>query len=46
MLLELAVEAGCNRIVTFNLKDFAGVEQFGVKAITPGECLKEIGAVP
>jgi putative PIN family toxin of toxin-antitoxin system len=46
MLLELAVEAGCNRIVTFNLKDFAGIEQFGLKAIRPGEFLKEIGARP
>jgi predicted nucleic acid-binding protein len=46
MLLELAVEAGCNRIITFNLKDFAGVEQFGVRPILPGEFLKEIGVLP
>jgi putative PIN family toxin of toxin-antitoxin system len=46
MLLELAVEAACNRIVTFNLRDFAGIEQFGVKAVAPSEFLKEIGDFP
>jgi len=46
MLLELAVEAGCNRLITFNLKDFTGIEQFGVKAVGPGNFLKEIGATP
>jgi putative PIN family toxin of toxin-antitoxin system len=46
MLLELAVEAACNRIITFNLKDFAGIEQFGVKAVAPSDFLKEIGVLP
>jgi hypothetical protein len=46
MLLELAVKATCNRMVTFNLKDFAGIEQFGLKAIVPSEFLTEIGALP
>ena len=46
MLLELAVEAGCNRIITFNLKDFAGIEQFGLKAVEPRQFLNEIGALP
>jgi putative PIN family toxin of toxin-antitoxin system len=46
MLLELAVEAGCNRIVTFNVKDFAGIEQFGLKAVGPHEFLKQIGVLP
>jgi putative PIN family toxin of toxin-antitoxin system len=46
MLLELAVEAQCTRIITFNLKDFARVEQFGVRAVRPGEFLNEIGALP
>ena len=35
MVLEVAVEAGCRYIVTFNLGDFAGVEKFGLQAITP-----------
>jgi predicted nucleic acid-binding protein len=45
MLLELAVEAGCNRIVTFNLRDFRGIERFGLRAVTPHEFLTEIGVV-
>jgi putative PIN family toxin of toxin-antitoxin system len=35
MVLELAVEAGCEYIITYNLDDFKGIEQFGVEAITP-----------
>src|SRR5678816_1556391 len=35
MVLEVAVEAGCEVIVTFNLRDFVGVEQFGLRALTP-----------
>lgn len=46
MLLELAVEAECNRLITFNLKDFAGADQFGVKAVGPSEFLHEIGVLP
>ena len=43
MLLELAVEAGCTRIVTFNAHDFRGIEQFGLRAVRPQDFLKEIG---
>jgi putative PIN family toxin of toxin-antitoxin system len=46
MLLELAVEAGCQAIVTFNIRDFSGIEQFRVRAVTPREFLKEIGELP
>jgi predicted nucleic acid-binding protein len=46
MLLELAVEAGCQRIVTFNQRDFRGIEQFALRAVTPQEFLQEIGVVP
>jgi predicted nucleic acid-binding protein len=46
MLLELAVEAGCNRIVTFNVRDFQGIERFGLQAVTPNDFLMEIGVVP
>ena len=45
MVLELAVEAGCDRIVTFNRKDFAGIEKFGIQAVTPGEMLRELGEI-
>ncbi|GAA5523001.1 putative toxin-antitoxin system toxin component, PIN family [Aliifodinibius salicampi] len=43
MILELAVEAGCEYIITYNLDDFKGVEQFGVEAITPKQFLIKIG---
>lgn len=45
MLLELALVAGCDYIVTFNTRDFTGVEQFGVEVITPGDFLRQIGEV-
>jgi putative PIN family toxin of toxin-antitoxin system len=39
MVLEVAVEAQCEYIVTFNTQDFAGVEQFGLRTLTPGAFL-------
>ena len=42
-VLELAAEAGCEIVVTHNVRDFAGSERFGVIAITPGEFLRRIG---
>lgn len=45
LVLEVAVAAGCNRIVTFNRRDFRGCEQFGIQAVTPREFLLEIGAL-
>ena len=39
MVLEVAVEAQCECIVTFNTRDFAGVEQFGLHTLTPGAFL-------
>src|SRR5579871_1695567 len=42
MVLELAVEAQCNCIVTFNRKHFAAVEkQFGIRVLGPKEFLQE-----
>lgn len=43
MLLELAVDAQCDTIVTFNVRDFRGVHQFGLRALRPQEFLTEIG---
>lgn len=43
MLLELAVKAQCDYLITFNLRDFQGIEQFGISAIRPHEFLKIIG---
>lgn len=43
MVLELAVEASCEYIVTFNRKDFVGAEQFGLQVIAPKDFLRVIG---
>ena len=43
MVLELAVTAGCNYIITYNVNDFKGIENFGIKAITPKEFLELVG---
>jgi predicted nucleic acid-binding protein len=45
MVLGLAVKAGCQFIVTYNLRDFAGCERFQVRALPPVEFLKYIGVV-
>ena len=45
MVLELAVAARAD-VVTHNLKDFGGVEQFGLRALSPRTFLAEIGALP
>jgi putative PIN family toxin of toxin-antitoxin system len=46
MVLELAVKAGCESIITYNTRDFAGVEQFGLKLLEPSEFLRLIGKLP
>jgi putative PIN family toxin of toxin-antitoxin system len=42
MVLELAVEAQCDYIVTFNVRDFDGCERFGISAVRPQEFLRLI----
>ena len=44
-VLELAVESNCDYIVTFNTKDFAEAEKFGIKAVKPNEFLRIIGEI-
>ncbi|MCO6450721.1 MAG: putative toxin-antitoxin system toxin component, PIN family [Caldilineales bacterium] len=46
MVLELAVASESKIIVTFNEKDFAGCEQFGIEAINPRSFLQRIGVLP
>ncbi len=41
-LLELAIASGTKLIVTHNTKDFKGVEELGVRSITPQAILEEI----
>jgi predicted nucleic acid-binding protein len=45
MVLEIAVEAECDAIITFNHRDFAGVDQFELRVLTPRQFLKEIGEI-
>lgn len=45
LLLELAVSARCEYIVTHNIGDFKGSDKFGIKAVTPKEFLQIIGEV-
>jgi putative PIN family toxin of toxin-antitoxin system len=45
MVLELAVKAGCDSVVTYNVRDFVGVERFGLRVATPAEFLQSIGAL-
>ena len=45
MVLELAVESECEYIISFNKKDFIGVEKFNLKIVTPKEFLKIIGEI-
>ncbi len=43
MVLELAIKANCNYIVTYNKRDFVGIKQLGVEAIDPATLLSLIG---
>lgn len=45
LILELAVSARCDYIVTHNLTDFKGVDKFGIKVVTPGMFLTIIDEV-
>ena len=46
MVLELAVASRSKFIVTFNERHFAGCEAFGIRVVTPGTFLEEIGEIP
>ena len=45
MVLELAVASKSEAIITYNKRDFSGVEQFGVRLMTPQELLVELGEI-
>jgi predicted nucleic acid-binding protein len=42
LVLELAVAAKITTIVTHNIKDFKGIDKFGVEAITPKTLLERL----
>lgn len=44
-VLELAIESNSEYIITYNVKDFKGVDKFNIKAITPKEFLVMIGEI-
>ena len=45
LVLEVAVAADCDVIVTYNLRDFAGVDRFHLRALSPGAFLDELRGV-
>jgi putative PIN family toxin of toxin-antitoxin system len=45
MLLELAVKARCQYIVTYNTRNFRGAAQFGIAVVTPKAFLEAIGVL-
>jgi putative PIN family toxin of toxin-antitoxin system len=42
LVLELAVAANCNAVITHNVRDFVGARRFGVRVLSPGEFLNEL----
>jgi putative PIN family toxin of toxin-antitoxin system len=43
MVLELAVKARCDSVVTHNIRDFSGIDKFGISVTTPANFLRNIG---
>jgi putative PIN family toxin of toxin-antitoxin system len=41
-ILEVAIASQTNIIVTYNIRDFKGIDKFGIRTITPKQLLKEI----
>jgi len=42
LVIEVSVASQNRSVITFNLKDFGSVTQFGIKAETPGDFLNRI----
>ena len=43
LVLEVAVESQSEYIITFNKKDYKGIDKFGIKVVTPQEFMVERG---
>lgn len=41
MILDLGVRSNCHYIVTYNTRDFIGVNKFGIQVVTAQEFLKK-----
>lgn len=42
MIAELAVAAECSAVVTHNVRDFAGIDAFGIDVLTPAKMLHRL----
>lgn len=45
LVLEVAVAAECEAVITYNLRDFAGAERLGIQILEPGPFLRKIGVL-
>lgn len=45
LLLELAVAGRCEVIITYNVRDLAGAERFGISVLEPAAFLKRVGVL-
>lgn len=45
-ILEVAVASKSDAIITYNKRDFRGIEKFGLRLLDPKELLIEIGEIP
>ncbi|RUT01259.1 PIN domain-containing protein [Dulcicalothrix desertica PCC 7102] len=45
-LIDLAVEASADFIITYNQKDLQAASLFGIKVVTPNEFLQQVGEIP
>jgi putative PIN family toxin of toxin-antitoxin system len=45
LVLEVAVAAECEAVITYNLRHFAGAERFGIQVLEPGLFLRKIGVL-
>lgn len=44
-LVDLAVKAQVDYIITYNINDLRGIEQFGIQVVTPKQFLKHVGVI-
>ncbi|MCG8339615.1 MAG: putative toxin-antitoxin system toxin component, PIN family [Proteobacteria bacterium] len=45
LVLEVAVESGCDFIISYNKKDFKNIDKFDLKVLTPQEFLRLIEVI-
>jgi putative PIN family toxin of toxin-antitoxin system len=45
MVLEVAIESGARYILSYNIRDFGNLDQFGIDVLTPKEFLQRIGVL-